>query len=134
MNSIGNTELNRNPPYLRKPQQPLHTMLEQHSFFDTFRTLHPERKEFSYKRPIQFSNEITQSQLDYIYTDQETTSYNTIKAYIKDTRETLTTDHKMSLVLLDTTDWAEFRAQNEWKQANRKNINKWDFTYSHSVD
>lgn len=69
LNSIAKPDLNSYSKNRKQVTRPLHKILEQHAFFDTFRTLHPKKTEFTYKRSIQQMTETTQSRLDYIYTD-----------------------------------------------------------------
>lgn len=102
--------------------------------FDSFRILNKDKREYTYERLIQNTTTTTKSKLDYIYTDQETTSYNLTKAIIKDTRELLGTDYKVSYALLNVMEWTEHRALNRWKSDHDKQLHKWDFKRTRSKD
>lgn len=92
--------------------------------FDTFRIINGEKQEFTYEQLIQLMIQVTKSRIDYIYTDQETSSYNLMKVMIKDIHKLLNTDHKMTYALLNVTEWTDHRTLNKWKSVNQKNINR----------
>lgn len=102
--------------------------------FDTFQTMNEGKRDYIYEYPIQDTTLMIKSWIDYIYTDQKMTSYNLSGATIKDTRELLGTDHKITYALLNVTEWMEHKTLNQWKSDNDKKLNRWDFKRARSED
>lgn len=100
-NSIANDLIDRDPPSNWRIYRRIHKIMD---MFDTYRTMKEGKSEFTYEYLVQDTDDITRSRLDYIYTDQETTSYNLTGVAIKDTRELLNTDHKMTYALFNVTE------------------------------